>query len=153
DVVREYAAGPQKTWSQHAAELALRARASVRVEDKAVWFTPLGAVSHTVREDNGSLSPDGLTFHSTPPPANDVTMLGAGAPGAYVKDYFFLDTVTRTLTPSHTPFSSPVRVLLEETYLDAELSPARWALTDPGAVIAIASSQLRVNGGTGSLGA
>ena len=73
DNVAGYAGDPQKTWSQHAAELAVQARACYRLENGALSFAPLGANVYTLSESDANFSPPGLKLAVTNAVVNDVT--------------------------------------------------------------------------------
>jgi len=152
DRVTPYAADRAKSWSEHAQELALRARAAYHVEDGAVTFSAIGAKTHVISEADQTLAPEGLTFSITPPAANDITVLGPQEPTAYVTDYFAADGTVTTFVPSQTPFLLPGETFLDEAYLDPALNPTRWQLVDPTHAISLAASKLQVDGGTGTSG-
>lgn len=152
DVLAFYSANPQKKWSEHAAEIALRARASYRASGGVLIFTPLGATQHALVETDSDFSPDGLKLHPKDVTTNDVTVLGRLEPQAYVTDYFVGDNFTLRFYLSQTPFTRRNRTVLEEEYKGSVLEPTRWTITDPSSVISVSGGKLQVSGGTGTDG-
>lgn len=147
-----YSAGPQKPWSHHAAQIALRARAACRVHDGALRLAPIGSVEHVLDESAAGFSPDALQLSSSPPWANDLTVFGAVEPQAYVKDYFLGDGTTLRFFLSESPFTRRSFVLVDEEYKDAVLRPEVWTRVDPAAAVSVSGGKLRVEGGTGADG-
>ncbi len=76
DTLPYYVPDPQESWSQHAATISIEARASYRVLDGAVTFTPIGAAAYTLSESDPSFSPQALTLKPSNAVTNDVTVLG-----------------------------------------------------------------------------
>ena len=153
DNVAGYAGDPQKTWSQHAAELAVQARACYRLENGALSFAPLGANVYTLSESDAHFSPQGLKLAVTNAVVNDVTVIGEMEPEAYVKDYFVGDGLTTKFYLSQSPFQKTSKTILDEEYTEAALEPALWNVTDPAGVVSISSGKLQIAGGTGVDGA
>jgi hypothetical protein len=88
DTLAHYAPDPQKKWSEHAAKIALLARAAYRAINGALSFAPVGASAHALNEADTSFSPEGLKLNPADGVLNDVTVFGLIEPQAYVKDYF-----------------------------------------------------------------
>jgi hypothetical protein len=107
DVVTQFEVLPEKTWSQHAAELAVLARAAYRVMNGAVTLAPLGAVTHSLDETWAEFSPQGLRVQPVAAHRNDVTVVGLNEPQAYVTDYFVGDGATLRFYMSQKPFDRP----------------------------------------------
>ena len=147
-----YAADPRRRFDEHAAELALRARAAYRAHDGQLFFRAIGAAAHTLDESSPTFSPEGLTLEPAGPLVNDATLAGSVEPAAFVRDYFAGDGYSLAFYLSESPFLRPGTVLLEEEYRGASLRPAFWDLIDPAAAIAVSGGKLRVSGGTGDLG-
>jgi hypothetical protein len=148
-----YSAVSQKTWSQHAAEVALQCRASYRAQGSALRLEPVGAVQHVLDEADPSYSPDQLVLTSSGPWANDATLFGRVEPRAYVKNYFLGDGSSLRFYLSDIPYSGSSSVFLDEEYQDATLRSEWWSRLDPANAISVSGGKLRVAGGTGNMGA
>jgi hypothetical protein len=149
DTLPYYSPIAEKKWSEHSAEIAVRARASYRAMAGALTLTQVGAVSHTLAEDDANFSPDGLKLQPKDATANDITVVGRLEPQAYVKDYFVGDNLTLRFYLSQIPFTRRNRTVVEEEYKGSSLDPVRWTKTDPLSVISVNSGKLQVAGGTG----
>ena len=144
-----YSVSSQKAWSEHAAALALLARASYRAHDGALVFQPVGASVHTLDEsDPGFAAPD-LKLHPAGQIVNDVTVIGRIEPRAYVKDYFLGDGLTLQFNLSHLPFTRYSTPIVEEEYKGSALAATRWQKADPASAISVSGGKLQVQGGTG----
>jgi hypothetical protein len=150
DVLPFYVCDPQKTWTEHAAEIALRARASYRALNGQVVFQPIGATAYALDESAATFSPDGLKLLATDKLANDVTVIGLMEPQAHVKDYFVGDGFTLKFYLSQTPFMGSNKLLLDEEY--AALDPTHWTENDPSSATSVSAGKLVVAGGTGNDG-
>lgn len=148
DTVPLYTATPHKTWSEHAAEVALLVRVAYRAHDGALLLRGIGADEYLLEEAAPEFSPGGLKLHAPPRLMNDVAVVGNTEPGAYVKDYFLGDGLTLDFYLSHDPFSRN-HAFLDDEYAEAALDPLRWTVTDPGAAVSVSGGKLRVEGGTG----
>ena len=148
DRLTSYASDPQKSWSEQAAQIALRAGGSYRVLNGKVIFTPLGQKSYALSESDQDFRPEGLSLVAGDGLINDVTVVGLIEPQAHVKDYFVGDGYTLKFYLSQVPFMSSNRTLLDEEY--ASLDPTRWKLNDPSGVITASRGKLVVVGGTGA---
>ena len=149
DTLMRYAVDPQKVWSQHAAEIALEARASYRAIGGALSFEPVGTTIHAIAQTDPKFSPSGLSLQSADGLANDVTVVGLVEPQDYVKDYFVGDGLSLKFYLSQTPFSRSGRTLLDEEYAGTTLDPTRWGVTDPASAVSVSNGKLQVAGGTG----
>ena len=153
DVVPSYSSDPRKTWSEHAAELALRARASYRVLDGKLVFEALGARQHSVpAEASEQWCPEELKLRSPDSGVNDLTVSGRMEPRLYVKDYFLGDGITLDFSLSHAPFTSFNQYLADEEFKGTALNPRYWEIADPGSAISVGGGALQVQGGTGQDG-
>ena len=146
DTLAPFSCDPQKTWSQHAAEIALLARGAYRAQGGAIVFAPVGAAAYTLNESDANFSPGGLTLESADLRANDITVVGRVEPQSYVKDYFVGDGLTLKFYLSQVPFVKSNYTLVNEEY--AALDPQQWVLTDPNAAMSVVNGTLVVNGGT-----
>lgn len=143
-----YSTDPQTPWSEHAAALALRARARYRLFDGALEFVAIPPLAHVLSETSAYFSPDSLQLRNSGRILNDLTVTGRIEPRLYVKDYFLGDGLSLYFDLSHGPFTRYQQVLLDEEYKDGP-SPQCWELTDPQAAISVSGGALAVNGGTG----
>ncbi len=149
DTLLRYPVDPQKTWSQHAAEIALQAGGSYRAIGGRLSFLPLGATAHSIAQTDDNFSPSGLSLKSTDGLLNDVTVVGLTEPQDHVRDYFVGDGLSLKFYLSQNPFNRPGRTLLDEEYGGTALNPARWSATDPSSAITVVNGKLQVAGGTG----
>ncbi len=150
DVLPSYSCDPQKTWSEHAAEIALRARGSYRVTNGQVIFEAIGTNRYSLSEADKNFSPEGLTLTAQDALINDITVVGMIEPQAHVKDYFVGDGYSMKFYLSQVPFMSSNRTMLDEEY--ARLDPTRWIENDPAGAIAVTAGKLLVTGGTNTDG-
>jgi hypothetical protein len=153
DTLAWYASDPRKTWSQHAAEIAIQARASYRIMNGSLIFAPLGATAFSLNETDNNFCPAGLKLQPVDGLVNDVTVIGQSEPQAYVKDYFVGDGLTLKFYLSHQPFTKTSKTLFDEEYTISPLQPTRWTVTDPSNVISVSGGELHIAGGTGVDGA
>jgi hypothetical protein len=149
DLLPSYNPNPQKKWSDHAAEIALLARASYRAQSGALIFSPTGEASYSLNESDANFSPDQLKLTPGNGTINDLTVIGLSEPQAYVKDYFVGDGVTLRFYLSQAPFMRSNRTLIDEEYKGTAIDPNRWTVSDPGSVISVNSGRLLVSGGNG----
>jgi hypothetical protein len=147
DPLPSYIPDPQKRWTDHAAEIALLARASYRAQSQALVFAPVGAASYSISENDANFSPDGLRLTPAALPVNDVTVVGLSEPQDYVRDYFVGDGLSLRFYLSQQPFTRAARTFVDEEYKGTALDSTRWQLTDPGSVITVNAGKLQVGGG------
>ncbi|HVP43066.1 MAG TPA: hypothetical protein VMS96_06515 [Terriglobales bacterium] len=148
DVLASVHCDAQREWSKHAAEIALRARASYRAHDDRIVFAPVGAVAHDLSEGSPDFDPAALKLRSNGVCLNDVAVTGRMEPKCYVHDYFLADGLTRYFGLSHAPFTTYGAFLLDEEY-KAPLSPLYWTLGDVTGAISVSGGKLNVSGGQG----
>lgn len=149
DSIWWYSCDRQKRWSEHASEIAIRARASYWTLGNKIFFQPLGATTHVLNESDASFLPGGLRLQSAEARGNDILMTGRIEPQAHVKDYFVGDEMTTRFYLSDTPFGATTRTLLEEEYKGTTLDTRRWTATDPAHMTRINAGTLQILGGTG----
>jgi hypothetical protein len=149
DTLAWYVSNPRKTWSQHAAEIAIQARASYRIMNGALIFAQVGATSYTLNETDITFCPEGLKLQPVNAMINDVTVIGQSQPEAYVTDYFVGDGLTLKFYLSQTPFTKTNTTLFDEEYLISPLEPTLWSVTDPSNAVSVSGGELLVAGGTG----
>jgi hypothetical protein len=153
DTLARYASDPQETWSQQAAEIAVQGRASYRVMNGTLVFSPIGAAAYALTETDSNFSPDGLRLQSVNATINDVTVVGEIEPQAYVSDYFVGDGLTERFYLSQTPFTKTSTTLFDEEYTTSPLEPTLWNVTDPSGAVSVGAGKLQIAGGTGVDGA
>jgi len=149
DMLAAYQVNPQKTFSYHAAEIALAARGCYRSMNGALMLAPVGALSHAISESDPNFSAAGLKLDSPNLLVNDVTVIGLDEPQAYVRDYFVGDGLSLKFYLSQRPFQQSRPALVDEQYLGTAPDPTTWVVNDPNAAISVAAQALQVNGGTG----
>jgi len=152
DVIASYAANPQRTFSEHAAELALAARGCYRAVNGALLFAPIGASSYAIKESDADFSPAGLALMQPNIVIDDVTVIGLEEPQAYVRDYFVGDGLTLRFYLSQQPFQLSYLPLIDEEFAGTALDPTTWTVSDPSGAFSIAGQSLQVSGGAGQDG-
>ena len=152
EVMASYASNPAKKWSDQASEIALRTRASYRVQNSAVSFQPVGTTVHVLDEADPNFCPDGLNLSSPDRLLNDVTLIGQQEPNAYVKDYFCGDGLSLRFYLSQVPFLRSSKTIVDEEYQGNSLAATRWTVADPANVITVNGGKLQIAGGTGADG-
>ncbi len=153
DTVVYYASDPQKTWSQQAAEIATIVRASYRVINGALVFSPIGISAYALNETDTGFSPQGLALQGLGGIVNDLTIIGKIEPQAYVKDYFIGDGLTLRFYLSQSPFQKASTMLFDEEYSTSPLDTTLWQVVDPSSAVSVNAGQLQIAGGTGVDGA
>jgi hypothetical protein len=153
DLLAGYAADPQKTWGEQAAEIAIQARANYYALNGALVFSPAESAVHSLNESDPNFDPRGLTLQPGAALINDVTIVGEIEPQAYVKDYFIGDGLTKTFYLSQTLFTKENTTLFDEEYTAWPLETTLWSVSDPKGVISIGGGELQIAGGNGIDGA
>ena len=143
----------QRSFSEHAAEVALRTRSIYRVHDGKITLAPVGLVTHALSDASDTFDPATLTLERPQKIANDVTVIGRVEPRAYVKDYFGGDNVTLRFQLSERPFTRRNRTFIDDEFSGSTLDPVWWAKTDPANAVSVSGGKLRSAGGTGADGA
>jgi len=149
DTLATYAVNPQENFSFHAAEIALSARASFQAMDGALILAPVGAASYALNESDENFSPEGLWLNSPYLLVNELTVIGAEEPQAYVRDYFVGDGESLKFYLSQEPFAQAKPALIDEEYLGPGLDPTTWVLNDPSSAVSVVAQTLQIAGGTG----
>ncbi len=149
DTLATYTVNPEKTFSYHAAEIALEARASYRAMNSALTLTAVGSETHAIDEADPDFSPDRLKLDSPNLLINDVIVSGLDEPQAYVRDYFVGDGLSQRFYLSQTPLQQSRPALIDEEYIGSGLDPSIWAVIDPGQAISVSAQSLQVKGGSG----
>ena len=150
--VNQFVASSQRTWSEHAQELATMERALYRVHDGRVMFQPVGQQGFTIDEHDAKFSPDGLSLTQPDCLGNDATIVGELEPTTYVRDYFIGDGTTLGFYLSRSPFARTTVTVFEEEFAGPGLDPTLWYVTDPASKASVAGGQLQINGGPATVG-
>ena len=135
--VNQFAASSQRSWSEHAQELATMERACYRAHDGRLVFQPVGQQSFTIDEQDAKFSPDGLTLVQPDRLANDAIIVGEVEPTTYVRDYFIGDGTTLGFYLSRSPFSRATVTVFEEEYAGPGLNPTLWYISDPNGRVSV----------------
>jgi hypothetical protein len=152
DTLAVYAVNPQKSFSFHAAEIAMAARASFHAMNGALILSPVGTASYALNESDTHFSPGGLWLNSPSLLVNEVTVIGQDEPEAYVRDYFVGDGLSLKFYLSQKPFAQTKPALIDENYLEPNLDPTTWVVNDPSSAVSVAAQTLQIAGGTGADG-
>jgi hypothetical protein len=144
--VYQYATNAQKSWSEHARELATMVDACYTVQDGKLTLQPLGQQSVIINESDSRFMAEGFAVGAPDLLRNDVTILGELEPEIYVRNYFLGDGLTLNFGLSDYPYGPTARTLLQESYQGPGLSPTLWALTDPNHTVWAQSGTLHLNG-------
>ncbi|HZD31874.1 MAG TPA: hypothetical protein VE779_09460, partial [Candidatus Angelobacter sp.] len=150
--VNQFVESSQKSWSEHAQELATMERGCVRASDGKLVFQPVGQQVIAINESDAKFSPQGLMLVQSDCLANDVTIVGELEPTMYVSDYFIGDGTTLGFYLSRTPFAKTTVTVFEEEYAGPGLSPTLWYVTDPNGKVAVSGGQLQISGGPAAVG-
>ena len=150
--VNQYVASSQRSWSQHAQELATMERASFRVHDGKISFQPVAQQGFTIDEHDAKFSPNGLTVTQPDRLCNDATIVGEPEATTYVRDYFIGDGTTLGFYLSRTPFARTTLTVFEEEYAGPGLNPTLWYTNDPNGKVSVSGGQLNLNGGPATVG-
>jgi hypothetical protein len=149
DTLASYTVNPQKSFSFHASEIALAARASYRALNGALVLAPVGAAAYALNETDANFSPEGLLLDSPNLLVNQFMAIGQDEPKAYVRDYFVGDGLSLKFYLSQKPFAQSKPALIDEQYLGTTLDPTTWVVNDPSRGVSVAAQTLKVAGGTG----
>ncbi len=149
DTLASYEVNPQKSFSFHAAEIAIATRAAFRSMNGALILAPVGSTLYELNESDPNFSPQNLWLNSQNLLVNDVTVNGQEEAASYVRDYFAGDGVSLKYYLSQTPFAQVKSAVIDEQYLGAELDPTTWTISDPSSAISVVAQTLQVAGGTG----
>ena len=145
--VTQYVASSQRSWSEHAQELATRERACYRVHDGKLTFQTVGQQGLTIDEQDAKFEPTGLTVSQPDLLANDATIVGEPEPTTYVRDYFLGDNTTLGFYLSRSPYARATVTVFEEEYQGPGLDSTLWYVKDSSGAVSVSGGQLKLNGG------
>jgi hypothetical protein len=151
--VGEFVMNPGVSWSGNAAELAGGSASAYKVVNGVVTVAPVGNVTHTLNEGDGTLSVESLQASLVKMLANDVTVCGEQEPSAYVTEYFEGDGVTTLFDLTELPYTPPgsKQQLLVDLFQEPQLNRTLWEAIDNG-YISLTSNGLTCVGGNGADG-
>jgi len=152
--VSEFQADSNRTWSQNAGALAAAVRSAYLLMNGTLTMTPVGSVTHTLSESQGTLSLAGLQASMVKTLANDVTVCGESEPSAYVTEFFQGDGATTLFDLTELPWmpSSAKSKPLVENFQGPNINTQIWNVGDPGDSLALTSAGLSCGGGGTILG-
>jgi hypothetical protein len=144
-----YAARASAPWSANAAAAASSAYAAYRALNGQVLIEPIGNVTHVLSDADGTLSVSELQTGAVRELANDVTLSGAEEPAAYISESFMGDGTTTVFELSEAAYRDTNRTLVQDSFNEASLDAAQWAVNDPGSHLSLTGAGLTMNGGNG----
>jgi hypothetical protein len=146
-----FAIVPQRSWTEHAQQLATMARAAYQAQDGKLDFQPVGQRSFTISDQDPNFVPEDLALLQPDALRNDVTILGELEPTVYARDYFLGDGSTLAFYLATHPFSKDIGTIVQDDYVLPQLSTTMWDITDPGGSLSVSDGQLQINGGPATL--
>lgn len=126
DVVPVYPLNVQQTWSEHAAELGLWARAFYRAENGKITFAPVEANVINIDELETRCDRAALKIESRASALNDVMVVGLSEPRTYVKDYFEGDGYTLMFPLAESPMETINHTIFKDTFPGTQLNTVLW---------------------------
>lgn len=144
-----FAARASVPWSVNAGEAASSAYAAYRALNGQVLIEPVGNVTHTFSDADGTLSVAELQTTAVRMLANDVTLSGAEEPAAYIEENFLGDGTTTVFDLSEAGYRDTNRILVLDNFNEAAFNPAQWMVSDPGSHLSLTAAGLTMNGGNG----
>jgi hypothetical protein len=152
-VIPFYSPAPATSWSDIARELAERSGFAYRVLNGKISFGAVSAqpASVVMDERDRRFRPDALEV--TPlgnPIQNDVTILGAAEPQAFVTEYFVGDGFSSRFALAAPVYGAESSLLLADDFSGLSIDTNRWQEIDPASHIQIFEGRLNITGGTGA---
>ncbi|HEX4310524.1 MAG TPA: hypothetical protein VHZ25_10890 [Acidobacteriaceae bacterium] len=149
-----FQADANRTWSQNAGELASAVRSAYLLMNGTLAMTPVGNVTHTLNESQGTLSLSGLDLSMVKALANDVTVCGEVEPCAYVTEFFQGDGTTLLFDLTAMPWMLPPSKAksLSDNFQGTTLNQQTWNVDDPGVALTLTSAGLTCSGGGTNIG-
>ena len=154
NTISEFEIDSGHTWAENAGTLANATRSAWRLMNGAISMVPVGSVTHTLDEAQGTLSLSSLELSMVKALANDVTVCGAVEPCAYVTEFFEGDGTTTLFYLTEEPWTpaasrrKPLVELLQGPSIDTQL----WNVADSGAYLSLTGDGLTCAGGSGQYG-
>ena len=152
--VSEFQSNSNCTWSENAGALAASVRSAYLLMNRTLSMTPVGSVTHSLSESQGTLSLSGLQVAMVKALANDVTVCGEVEPSAYVTEFFQGDGTTVLFDLTEAPWMPPPSKTkpLSDNFQGPMINSQIWNVADPGAALALTSAGLTCGGGGSNLG-
>ena len=150
-LIGRYVAKAATKWSENAGALAASVRSAYNSINDVVNIAPIGTVTHTLNEADGSLKIGNLKMSAVKLLANDVTVCGRIEPAAYVTEVFQGDGVTTIFTLTSKPFNAVAaeRLSFVDLFQAASLNALIWQWADVGERLSITGNGVTCAGGTG----
>jgi hypothetical protein len=142
---------PAKGWSENVGRLASSSRNVYRVISGSLTMAPIGNVTHSLSEADGSLQLSKLQASMVKTLANDVTLCGEDEPSAYVTEVFAGDGTTVLFDLTEGPFfpAASKTTPLTDLFQAPAINSLLWQLQDPGGRVSITANGLTCVGGNG----
>ena len=152
--VSEFQADSNRTWAENAGALAAAARSAYLLMNGTLTMTPVGSVTHSLSESQGTLSLSALQVAMVKALANDVTVCGEVEPSAYVTEFFQGDGTTVLFDLTEDPWMPPPSKTkpLTDSFQGPSLNTQIWNIEDPGDALTLTSAGLICGGGGSILG-
>ena len=152
--VSEFQADSNRTWAENAAALAAAARSAYLLMNGTLTMTPVGTVTHSLSESQGTLSLSAFQASTVKALANDVTVCGDLEPSAYVTEFFQGDGTTVLFDLTEEPWMPPSSRTkpLNDSFQGPSINTQIWNIEDPGAALTLTSAGLTCGGGGTNLG-
>jgi hypothetical protein len=136
-------------WSANAGQAASSAYAAYRALNGQVLIQPMGDVTHTFSDADGTLSVAELQTGAVRELANDVTLSGAEEPAAYISEFFAGDGTMTVFDLSEAAYRDTNRTLVLDNFDETSFDPSQWTAIDPGSHLSLTSAGLTLTGGNG----
>ena len=149
-----YEAESGRSWAQNTGLLANATRNAWRLMNGTLTMLPVGSVTHSLNEAQGTLSPAALSLAMARGVANDVTVCGVAEPDAYVTEFFQGDGTTVVFNLTRKPYlpAAKYRRPLTDLFEGPAIDPQLWNCNDPGAAVTLGAYGLTCAGGAGYYG-
>lgn len=152
--VSEFQPESNRTWAENAGALAAAVRNAYLLMNGTLTMTPVGTVTHSLNESQGTLSLNALQVSMVKALANDVTVCGEVEPSAYVTEFFQGDGTTVLFDLTEDPWMPPPSKTrpLSDTFQGPTINKQIWNVDDPGSALALTSNGLTCGGGGSVIG-
>ena len=152
--VSEFQADSNRSWAENAGSLAAAARSAYLLMNGTLTMTPVGAVTHSLSESQGTLSLSALHASMIKALANDVTVCGEVEPSAYVTEFFQGDGTSVLFDLTEDPWMPPSSKTkpLTDSFQGPSIDTQIWNVQDPGDALTLTSAGLTCGGGGGDIG-
>ncbi len=152
--VSEFQPESNRTWAENAGALAAAVRNAYLLMNGTLTMTPVGTVTHSLNESQGTLSLNALRVSMVKALANDVTVCGEVEPSAYVTEFFQGDGTTVLFDLTEDPWMPPPSKTrpLSDNFQGPTINKQIWNVDDPGSALALTSNGLTCGGGGSVIG-